>query len=188
MDMERGFVNRPPILDGSNYEYWKARKVTFIKTMDNKAWKSIVKGWEPPKVKDEDGQIIDVLKPEEDWDDEDENLAQGNSKALNALVNGVDKNIFRLISCCTVAKEAWETLKIANEGTSKVNMSRIQILTTKFENLRMKHDESIHDFHMNIIEISNASSALGGKVPEAKLVRKILISLPKRFDMKVTVI
>ena len=52
----------------------------------------------------------------------------------------------------------------------------------------MKYDESINDFHMNIIEIANASSALGEKIHEDKLVRKMLRSLPKRFDMKVTAI
>lgn len=52
----------------------------------------------------------------------------------------------------------------------------------------MKEDESIHDFHMNIIEIFNASSALGEKMSEAKLVRKILRYLPKRFDMMVSAI
>ena len=67
-------------------------------------------------------------------------------------------------------------------------MSRFQLLTSQFKNLRMKEDESIHDFHMNIIDIANASSALGEKMSEAKLVRNIHRSLPKRFEMKVTVI
>jgi len=55
---------------------------------------------------------------------------------LNALFNGVDKNILRLIKQCTVAKDAWEILKTAHEGTT-------QLLTTKFENLKMLEDESI---------------------------------------------
>ena len=79
-------------------------------------------------------------------------------------------------------------MKVAHEGTSNVKMSKLQLLTTKFVNLKMKEDESIHDFHMNIIEIANASRALGEKMSESKLVRKILRSLPKRFDMKVTAI
>ena len=66
----------------------------------------MVKGWDPPKVIGEDGKATNVVKAEEDWNDEDEKLSQGNSKSLNALFNGVDKNIFRLISNCTVAKEA----------------------------------------------------------------------------------
>ena len=62
------------------------------------------------------------------------------------------------------------------------------MLTTKFENLKMKEDETIHEFHMNILEMANASGALGEKMSEEKLVRKILRSLPKRFAMKVTAI
>ena len=50
----------------------------------------------------------------------------------------------------------------------------------------MKEEEIIQEFHMNILEIANACSALGEKILEEKLVRKILRSLPKRFDMKVT--
>ncbi|XP_050875764.1 uncharacterized protein LOC127079425 [Lathyrus oleraceus] len=139
-------------------------------------------------IRDKDGKITEELKPEEDWDDDDDKLADGNSKDLNALFNVVDKNIFKLIINYIVSKYVKEILKTSHEGISKVKMSRLQILTTKFENLRMKEDESIHDFHMNIIEIANVSSALGEKMSEAKLVRKILRFLPKRFDMKVTAI
>jgi hypothetical protein len=67
-------------------------------------------------------------------------------------------------------------------------MSRLQLLTSKFENLRMTEDENIHEFHMSILEIANASGALGEKISDENLVRKILRSLPKRFAMKVTAI
>ncbi|KAK2382273.1 hypothetical protein QL285_069821 [Trifolium repens] len=128
------------------------------------------------------------LKPEENWSKKEDELALGNNKALNALFSGVDKYIFRLIKQCTVAKDAWEILKTTHEGTPKVKMSRLQLLTTKFENLRMKEDESVHDFHMNVIDFANSFDSLGEKIPEEKLVRKILRSLPRKFDMKVTAI
>jgi len=52
----------------------------------------------------------------------------------------------------------------------------------------MKDDELIQDFYMNILELANASDALGEKMSEERLVRKILRSLPKKFDMNVTAI
>jgi len=128
------------------------------------------------------------LKPEEKWTAAEDELTLGNSKALNALLNGVDKNMFRLIKQCTVAKDAWEILKTAHEGTTKVKSSKFQLLTTKFENLRMLEDESIQDYHLNILDIANSFESLGEKISYEKLVRKILRSLPKRFDMKVTAI
>src|SRR4030065_2242268 len=141
-----------------------------------------------PKVKDKDGKDTSELKLEEDWTDDEDKLALGNSKDLNALLNGVDKNVFRLIKSCVVAKEAWKIIRTTHEGTSKVKMSKLQLLTSKFENLRMKEEETIQDFHMNILDIANSCGDLGEKMSDEKLVRKILTSLPKRFDMKVTTI
>lgn len=49
-------------------------------------------------------------------------------------------------------------------------MSRIQLLTTKFENLIMKDNEFIHEFHMSILDIANTSSVLGERMFEEKIV------------------
>lgn len=139
-------------------------------------------------VKDKDGKDMTDLKSGEEWSKEKDKLALGNSKALNALFNEVDKTTCRLINTCIEAKDAWEILKTTHEGTSKVKMSKLQLFTTKFENLKMKDDECFHDFHMNILDITNSSSVLGEKMLEEKLVRKVLRSLPKKFDMKVITI
>jgi len=87
---EFGFINRPPVLDGTNYDYWKTRMAAFLKFMDNKTWKAVIEGWEHPVVMDIDGKATTALKPEGDWSKDDDELAIGNSKALNALVNVVD--------------------------------------------------------------------------------------------------
>ncbi|XP_058733603.1 uncharacterized protein LOC131605239 [Vicia villosa] len=186
MDKEGGYNNIPFLLYGSNYDWWKVRMMAFLKSMENKAWKVVLKGFNHLIVKDKDWNVS--FKPEDDWYDEDDKLALGNSKALNALFNGVDKNIFKLINTCTVAKDAWEILRTTHKGTSKFKMFRLQLLTTKLENLKMNDDERIQDFCKNVLEISNASSGLGEKMLEAKLVKKILRSLPTKLDMKVTAI
>ena len=59
-------MNRPPILNGTYYDYWKVRMVAFIKFVNNKAWKVMVKGWDPPMVVGPDGKATDVVKVEED--------------------------------------------------------------------------------------------------------------------------
>ena len=50
MDKERGFVRRPPILDGTKYDIWKPRMVEFLKSLDIRAWKAFVKGWTHPMI------------------------------------------------------------------------------------------------------------------------------------------
>ncbi|KAK2371612.1 gag-protease polyprotein [Trifolium repens] len=188
MDKDGTLVSKPPLLDGTNYDYWKSRMAAFLKSIDSRTWKAVLRGWEHPKVKDANGIDNEELKPEEDWTPAEDTLALGNNKALNALFNGVDKNMFRLIKQCTVAKDAWEILKTTHEGTFKVKSSRLQLLHSKFENLRMKEEDTIYDFHMSVLDLANSFDSLGERLSDEKMVRKILRSLPKRFDMKVTAI
>ena len=54
---KEGYKNRPPLLDGSNYDWCKVRMVAFLKSMDNKAWMAILKEWEHPDEKDKDGNV-----------------------------------------------------------------------------------------------------------------------------------
>jgi len=132
MDKEGEAVYIPPLLDGSNYDYWKSCMSAFLKSIDIKTWKTVLKGWEHPMALDKDGNKTAVLKPEEEWSTSEDELALGNSKALNALFNGVDKNMFRMIKQGTIAKDAWEILKTAHEGTFNVKSLGLQLLTTKF--------------------------------------------------------
>ena len=66
---EGGSVTRPPVLDGTNYDYWKARMTAFLKSIDNKTWRAILKGWTPPVNKTTEGSSTTTpdYKKEEDW-------------------------------------------------------------------------------------------------------------------------
>ncbi|XP_038719872.1 uncharacterized protein LOC120012511 [Tripterygium wilfordii] len=57
-----------------------------------------------------------------------------------------------------------------------------------FENLRMEENEVFDDFYAKLSDIVNTSFTLGEPIESSKVVRKILISLPKRFTMKVAAI
>ena len=102
---EGGSVNRHPVLDGTNYGYWKARMSAFIKSLDSRTWKAVIHGWEAPGTVDDKGAPTGS-KPEKDWSPTEDEAALGISCALNAIFNGVDKNVFRLINTCISAKEA----------------------------------------------------------------------------------
>ncbi|CAM8877475.1 unnamed protein product [Rhodiola kirilowii] len=179
-------TTRPVLLEGHNYGYWKARMKAFIKNVDEKAWRFVLTDWNPPLLATDEGKI--VPKPETEWSEQEERLAMGNAKALNAIFSAVDESIFKLILNCESAKEAWDTLSTHFEGTDKVKQSRIQMLTSRFEELKMQEDESIKDFNARVCDLVNEASTLGEALPEEKVVQKILRSLPKRFAMKVTAI
>ena len=62
------------------------------------------------------------------------------------------------------------------------------MLTTQFEEVKMSDDESFDSFYGKLNEIVIAKLNLGEKIEDAKVVRKILRSLPESFQAKVTTI
>ena len=50
-----------------------------------------------------------------------------NSIALTILFCGLDSNKFNRVSTCDTAKEVWDILDTAHEGTSQVRESRINL-------------------------------------------------------------
>ena len=66
--------------------------------------------------------------------------------------------------------------------------SRIELLISKFENLRMEETKTIKKYHMRVSDISNESFILGEKIPKEKLIQKMLRTLPKRFSYKAATI
>ncbi|KAG9443040.1 hypothetical protein H6P81_018894 [Aristolochia fimbriata] len=117
---------RPPLLDVSNYSYWKAKMKIYIKSQDEKAWKTIEKGWRPPtKEIGEGADMKTVEKTDTEWTKEEERLSNCNSKVLNAIFGGVNEEQFRRISACTTDQEAWKILEVHYEGTESVRVSKL---------------------------------------------------------------
>lgn len=105
-------------------------------------------------------------------------------KALNAIY--VNTTSFRLISSCVDARNAWLILQKQCESSTSVKMTNMRILTTKFENLRMREDETISSFHGKIGEISNEVQALDDPISNERLVSKFVRSLPERYNIKIS--
>ncbi|CAM8880498.1 unnamed protein product [Rhodiola kirilowii] len=43
-------TTRPPLLDGSNYASWKPKMKSFLKSLDERAWKAVLTGWTEPTM------------------------------------------------------------------------------------------------------------------------------------------
>lgn len=89
-------------MDGTNYDDWKAKIVAFLKSINNKTWKVVIKGWKYPVNVSQ--YCRSSLNPKDEWTNAKDNDDLGKSKVLNAIFNGVDKNMFILINTCTKAK------------------------------------------------------------------------------------
>ena len=97
--MDRGqLLIIPPLLDDTNYAYWKVRMRAFLQSLDEKVWQAIEIGWTKSK------------EASADWDDAKIKAANFNSRALNVLFNAVTNEEFKKISFTEIAKEAWTIL------------------------------------------------------------------------------
>ena len=72
--------------------------------------------------------------------------------------------------------------------TKAVKDSKLQRLTTSFEKIKMEEVESFNEFYAKVKDIVNSAFNLGGTIPEPKIIRKVLKSLPERFHAKITTI
>ena len=139
-------------------------------------WQAVEIGWTKPK----EAPI--------DWDDGKIKMANFNSRALNVLFSAVTNEEFKKISSTETGKEAWTILQTTYEGTKAVKDLKFQRLTTSFEEVKMEEDESFDEFYAKLKDMVNSAFNLGETIHEPKIVRKVLISLPKRFHAKITTI
>ena len=166
----------PPLFDGTNYAYWKVRMRAFLQSLDEKVWQAIEIGWTKPK---------EVLA---DWGEAKIKAVNFNSRALNALFSAVTNEEFKKISSTETTKEAWTILQTTYEGTKAVKDSKLQRLTTSFEEINMEEDRSFNEFYAKLKNIVNLAFNLGETIPEPKIVRKVLKFLSERFHAKITAI
>ena len=80
----------------------------------------------------------------------------------------------------------WKILETTYEGTKKVKDTKLQVLTTRFKNVKMSEDELFDSFYGRLDEIVIAKLNLGEKIEDNKVVRKVLRSFPESFRAKVT--
>ena len=148
----------------------------FLQSLDEKVWQAVEIGWTKP------------IEEPADWDDAKIKAANFNSRALNALFSAVTNEEFKKISSIETAKEAWTILQSTYEGTKAVKDSKLQRLTTSFEEIKMEEDESFNEFYAKLNDIVNSAFNLRKTIPKSKIVRKVLISLFERFHAKITAI
>ena len=148
----------------------------FLQSLDEKVWQAVETGWTKPK---------EALT---DWDDAKLKVENFNNWVLNAIFSVVMNKEFKKISSIEIAKEAWTIFQITYKGTKAVQDSKLQRLTTSFEEIKMANDKSIDEFYAKLKDIVNLAFNLGETIPEPKVVRKVLRSLLERFHAKITAI
>ncbi|KAH9779116.1 hypothetical protein KPL71_007601 [Citrus sinensis] len=141
MSLQRdgGSLARPPVLDGTNYAYWKQIMEIYLTAIDERVWQCVLTGYTPPIKIDEDG--VASPKPVREWTNDELDASGYNVKGLNAIVNGVNVFQHQLISACKTSKAAWDILQnlvgglIVHNDSSKHESNIIDASTSESSHL-----------------------------------------------------
>ena len=126
----------------------------FLRSIDESVWDVVDVGWTRPKA------------AKSTWDKVALTATNANSKALNAIFCGVSLDEFHRISHLTIANEAWQILETTYKGTKKVKDTKLQMLTTRFEELKMSEDQSFDSFYGKLNEVVIGKFNLGEKTED----------------------
>ena len=114
----------------------------------------------------------------------DKKLFENDSKARNALMCGLsDSELVKVMSCKT-SKEIWDKLQSIYEGDKKIKEAKLQTYRAQFESLKMTNSETIDSYLLRDSEVVNSIRGLGEELKEESIVKKILRTLPARYDAK----
>jgi len=134
----------------------------------------------------EDGKTISK-KPHE-FDPDDYKKIEKNTRAKKLLYFGLGLDEYARISECESAKEIWNALRVAHEGTNQVKQSRIELLMRKYELFERSDKEMVMDMYTRFTHITTKLKSLGKSFTAKELVRKILRFLHQSWETKVIAI
>jgi len=111
--------------------------------------------------------------------------AMGRSKA-KTCIHSVISDIFTRIMACETTKEAWDTLHEAFQGNERTRQMQVLNLKREFEMLRMKETETIKEYFDRLFIVVNKIRLLREDLSDRRIVEKVLVSLPERFETKIS--
>jgi len=168
------FPAKTPVFTGHNFGVWAVKIEIYLKAFD--LWE-IVESDKQPTALGNNPTIAQMKFFNE------EKAKQ--FKALTCLHNAVSEEIFTRIIACKSAKETWDKLKAEFHGDEKSRKMQVLNLRRQFEGLKMKETETIKDFSSQISKLVNQVRLLGEDFPESRIVEKVLVSLPEKFEHKI---
>jgi hypothetical protein len=79
------------------------------------------------------------------------------------------------ISNCESAQEVWKILETTYEGTKLVKSAKLQMLISRFEEIKMLEDETFGEFYTRISDLRNSMVSLRKTADVVVLCTKISI-------------
>lgn len=166
-----------PIFSGLHYHIWAVKMKTYLKSQG--LWKVVETNEDPPALR-ANPKIAQLRSYEEDLLKKD--------KVLTCLHSGLADQIFTSIMDLETPKAVWDKLQETFEGTDRVKSIRLLTLRREFEMLKMKDDELMKDYSSRMMDVVNQMRLHGEIVKDQRVVEKMMISVPPKFEAKISAI
>lgn len=176
MEVEANFSSvTPPVFDGENYQIWAVRMETYLDALD--LWEAVEEDYDVPALPD--NPTMAQIKAHKE-------KKTKKSKAKACLFAAVSSTIFTRIMSLKSAKEIWVYLKSEFEGDERIRGMQVLNLVRDFELQKMKETETIKEYSERLLSIANRVRLLGSSLANSRIVEKILVTVPERFEATIT--
>lgn len=165
----------PSVFDGDNYQIWAVRMETYLDALD--LWDAVEEDYEIPALPA--NPTMAQIKAHKE-------KKTKKSKAKACLFAAVSATIFTRIMSLKSAKEIWNYLKSEYEGDTRIRGMQVLNLIRDFEMQKMKETETIKEYSDRLLSIANRVRLLGSSLADSRIVEKILVTVPERFEATIT--
>ena len=125
-----------------------------------------------------------ILKTYSLWDtvDSKEGVDEKKAHTTKAMIfQTLPGDILMQVAQYKSTKEVWDAIKVRYLGADMVQKARLQTLRSELEALKMGENETIRSFASKLGGIKSKFKSLGTTIKDKKIVRKLLIFVPKKF-------
>ncbi|KAJ8643914.1 hypothetical protein MRB53_005662 [Persea americana] len=113
-------------------------------------------------------------------------MRQRKSKAKASLFAAISSSIFTKVMTLKTTKGIMDFLKKEYEGNERVKGMQVLNLIKDFEMQRMKESETIKDYSDRLLDIVNKVRLLGTDFSDSRIVQKILVTVPEKFEATIS--
>ena len=163
------------VFDGNNYQLWAVRMETYLEALD--LWEAVEEDYEIHAL--QNNPTMAQIKAHKE-------KKTKKSRAKACLFAAVLSTIFTRIMSLKSAKAIWDYLKSEYEGDERIKGMQVLNLIREFELQRMKDSETIKDYSDRLLSIANKVRLLGYEFTDSRIVQKILVTVPERYEATIT--
>nr|CAD41679.1 OSJNBa0019K04.26 [Oryza sativa Japonica Group] len=141
---------RAPHFDGTHYAAWKHKMKLHLISLHPSIWKVVCTG-------------IDVPNDDMELTSEQEQLIHRNAQASNTILSALSPKEFNKFDGLEEAKEIWDTLQLAHEGSPAVREDKIELLEGRLGRFVMDDKETPQEMYDRMMILVNKIKGFGSE-------------------------